>query len=85
MLAPGDVVEQVSALWFEPFGEGEEGVAFAHVDGAELAGPVVDVAEEVAVDGLEVGEVVAAEVEPVVEEDAFPAGGEAGFGSPSSL
>jgi hypothetical protein len=50
------------------------------LDGAELTGPVVDLAEEVPVDGLEVSEVVAAEVEPVPEEDGFAAGGEASFG-----
>jgi hypothetical protein len=42
VVAAGEVVEELATLGFDPFGEGEEGVAFAHVDGAELAGPVVD-------------------------------------------
>lgn len=61
--------------------DGSEGRgALGDVDGADLAGPLVDVTEEVAVDGLEVGEVVTAEARPVSEELELLDGGDAGFG-----
>jgi hypothetical protein len=77
----GQPGEELLGLVFEPLDQSEDSVALGHVDGAEFASPVVDRREEMPVDGAEVGEVVAPEVEAFGEKHELGCGGKAGLGS----
>lgn len=54
----GQRFEQFVGFRLDAAGDTKVGVIFGDVDGAQFAGPVVEVAEQLSVDGLQVGEVV---------------------------
>jgi hypothetical protein len=71
--------EDLIRLGLEPFNESEGGVALGHVDGPELAGPVIDAAEQVTMESAEMGQVVIAEVQVLMEQNNLSGCSEARF------
>lgn len=68
MLFLGQPGENLLGLRFEPLDEREDRVAPRHVHRSELAGSVIDLSEQPAVDSAKVGQVVVAEINAFGEE-----------------
>lgn len=54
----GHLPDDFRGFWRDTFRGAEQGVAFLDVDAAQLAGPVIDVTEQCAVDVLQAVEIV---------------------------
>jgi hypothetical protein len=88
-LRPGEALEEsllaesgedLVRLRLEPFDESEGRLTLCHVDRPELAGPVVDDAEQMTMDRAEMGEVVVAKIQVLMEQNDLSGCREPRFG-----